>query len=134
MCTCTPSMPRELHQSHAIFRGNELYRGGHSDMGDNKIFTPALIEARRNFYKFVNQCTIAELEEWSMAPIIRAGKSRKGVKTFFFFWITEHITKNFVILWGKLRKTWTDLVYNCIISRTRVHGTHLSSKYFKTHW
>ena len=36
---------------------------------------------------FVNANAIVEFEEWSIASIIRVGRSRRGVKTLF--WITE---------------------------------------------
>ena len=41
------------------------------------------------------QMPIVEFEEWSIASIIRVGRSRRGVKTLL--WITEYITKSFVI-------------------------------------
>ena len=44
---------------------------------------------------FVNANAIVEFEEWSIASIIRVGRSRRGVKTLL--WITEYITKSFVI-------------------------------------
>ena len=55
----------------------------------------AMARYRRNFYDFANQYTIVELEEWSMASIIRTGTSQKGVKTLL--WITEYITKSIII-------------------------------------
>ena len=61
----------------------------------NKANSCISIYKRRNFYDFVNQYTIVELEEWSIASIIRVGTSQNGVKTLL--WIKEHITKSIVI-------------------------------------
>ena len=44
---------------------------------------------------FVNANAIVEFEEWSIDSIIRVGRSWRGVKTLL--WITEYITKSFVI-------------------------------------
>ena len=45
--------------------------------------------------RFLNANAIVEFEEWPIASIIRVGRSRRGVKTLL--WITEYITKSFVI-------------------------------------
>ena len=55
--------------------------------------SPAYLQKILGF--FVNANAIVEFEEWSIASIIRVGRSRRGVKTLL--WITEYITKSFVI-------------------------------------
>ena len=59
-------------------------------VGQFKSFVICLIKGF-----FVNANAIVEFEEWSIASIIRVGRSRRGVKTLL--WITEYITKSFVI-------------------------------------
>ena len=50
------------------------------------------ITPRRNFYEFVNQYAIVAFDELSIASIIRARTSQKGVESLL--WITEYITKD----------------------------------------
>ena len=45
------------------------------------IYKIVKVTPRRNYYVFVHQYTIVELNDWSIACIIRAGTSQKGVKT-----------------------------------------------------
>ena len=60
---------------------------------NNKAFGNLFCNPEKSF--FVNANAIVEFEEWSIASIIRVGRSRRGVKTLL--WITEYITKSFVI-------------------------------------
>ena len=64
---------------------------------NNKAFGNIFCNSQKSFHTsprssgilgfFVNANAIVEFEEWSIASIIRVGRSRRGVKTLF--WITE---------------------------------------------
>ena len=62
---------------------------------NNKAFGNVFCNSRKILGFFVNANAIVEFEEWSIAFIIRVGRSRRGVKTLLR--ITEYITKSFVI-------------------------------------
>ena len=71
---------------------------------------------------FVNANAIIEFEEWSIASIIWVGRSRRGEKTLL--WITEYITKSFVIHYEGFELCHCFRLYHIEFMSMSVQGQH----------